>query len=83
MPNQAIHEQIDVLLFGKAFPEVHRTKDAPITFLGPMHRLLYHDPLFSLLSPFPAVSIAHDLSDHLSTPLIPLVYLINPRLVVD
>jgi hypothetical protein len=82
MPSQDIHEQIDLILFGKAFPEVHRAKDAPIEMLGPFHRLLYHDPLYSLTNPHPAVSLMHDLVDHLTVPLIPLVYLIDPKMVL-
>jgi len=82
MPSQAIHEQIDIALFGQAYPEVHRTKDAPIETLGPLHRILCHDPLYSLTGPFPAVSVAHDLVDHLTLPLVPLVYLIDPKLVI-
>ena len=82
MPSQEIHEQIDLILFGKAYPEIHRSKDAPIETLGPLHRILYHDPVYSLASPFPAVSMTHDLVDHLTMPLVPLVYLINPKMVL-
>lgn len=82
MPSQAIHEQIDLILFGRSYPEVHKAKDAPIETLGPLHRILYHDPLSSLASPFPAVSMAHDLVDHLTMPLIPLIYLIDPKMVL-
>jgi len=81
-PSQEIHEKIDLLLFGKSYPEIHRAKDAPIEMLGPFHRVLYHDPLSSLLSPNPSVAVAHDLVDHLTLPLVPIAYIIDRKLVI-
>jgi len=81
MPGQKLHEKIDTIVFGKAYPEVHAAKDAPWEVLGPLHRIVFHDPLYSLLSGHPAVSTVHDIVDVATLPLAPLVALVEPRLV--
>jgi len=81
MPGQHIHEQIDILLFGEAYPEVHKHKDEPWAWLGPYHRLLRHDPLYSLTSPNPLSSMAHDLADFITLPMAPIVSIIAPELM--
>ena len=37
------HKTADWLVFGKAFPEVHKAIDSPWKTLGRWHRIKYHD----------------------------------------
>ena len=83
MPSQAVHEEIDRIFFGKAFPEIHRDKDAPFAQLGLFHRLVRHDLTYALNCPEPAVSLVHDAADFLTLPMAPIALLVNPKLVLD
>jgi len=44
MPRRKIHEQLDMLLFGKRYSWLHRWMDEPWKRLGKEHRRLRHDP---------------------------------------
>ena len=83
MPNTRIHCQIDKILFGKSFESIHRSKDAPIYFLGPFHHILNHDPIYNLSTENPASAFVHDLADAVTLPLVPIVFLIDPSMVLD
>jgi len=83
MPSQMIHEMIDKAVFNRTFPEIHRIKDAPFDHLGPLHRILYHDPLYNLfISGNPGPAFVHDIADILTTPAIPILLITNPEYVL-
>lgn len=42
MPSHKTHKMIDVLILGRAHPEVHKYLDEPVKWLGPRHRILRH-----------------------------------------
>jgi hypothetical protein len=43
MPDHKIHQTLDYMLFGKAFPEIHKFMDSAQPYLQSNHRILYHD----------------------------------------
>src|SRR5208337_1082467 len=49
MPSHRVHRAITRLLLGKPHAKVHRAIDYPYKFLGPKHRILFHDPVTSVL----------------------------------
>ena len=63
MPDQETHELVDKLVFGKAFPEVHKATDEPYARLGKLHRIERHDPLYGLSTGQPLVHLLHVLVD--------------------
>lgn len=83
MPSQSAHEALDVILFGSAHPDVHRNKDTAIGEMFIAHRLFGHDPFYNLRTSHPPSAFAHDLADLATLPLTPLLWLIDPKLVVD
>jgi hypothetical protein len=42
-PSLAVHNYIDRIHFGRAFPRLHRRLDKPVFYLGRRHRELFHD----------------------------------------
>jgi len=70
MPSRKVHKLIDRLLLGREYEYVHKFKDYPSKFLGPRHRVLFHDLLtdvaIGLLTRDPkalASAVLHDLTD--------------------
>ncbi|MGD0424724.1 MAG: hypothetical protein ABSA92_14895 [Candidatus Bathyarchaeia archaeon] len=49
MPSHRVHKEITRWLLGKPHAKVHRAIDYPYKFLGPKHRILFHDPVTSVL----------------------------------
>ena len=45
MPGRKAHRRATKLLLGDGHDEVHRALDWPHRFLGPRHRVLFHDPV--------------------------------------
>ncbi len=72
MPNLDIHKKICEYFLGQPYEDIHIIKDLPAKYLGPMHRILFHDPLFNLLiskgdfKRFLAGCL-HDLTDFIDT----------------
>ena len=84
MPSHRVHLEIDKVIFGKAFPEVHKAKDEPYATMGIFHRLLYHDPFYNIfISGNPVVATVHDIADAAFLPLAPLALLVKPEFVLD
>jgi len=83
MPSQTIHETIDVALFGRSYPHIHRNKDYPINEYFIAHRLLHHDPFYNLLTEHPPSAFVHDITDALTLPMVPLLFVLNPKLITD
>jgi hypothetical protein len=42
LPKHKTHKSVDKIIFGKAYPEVHKAIDSGYAFLGPRHRRLFH-----------------------------------------
>lgn len=49
MPSHRVHKEITRWLLGKPHGKVHQALDYPYKFLGPRHRILFHDPITSVL----------------------------------
>lgn len=45
MPSWRLHRLVDKIVLGREYPEVHRALDLPYLWLGPKHRILFHDPI--------------------------------------
>ena len=43
MPDHKLHRTLDILLFGRDFPEVHKLMDSLQPILQSNHRIAYHD----------------------------------------
>jgi hypothetical protein len=43
MPDHKLHATLDYMLFGRAFPEIHKFMDSAQPYLQSNHRILYHD----------------------------------------
>lgn len=43
MPAHPMHENLDVMIFGRRHPEVHDALDIFAKDIGPEHRKMYHD----------------------------------------
>jgi hypothetical protein len=43
MPSNKVHRYMDRVLFGKSYWKIHDAIDKPWLFLGPRHRVLFHD----------------------------------------
>lgn len=43
MPDHKLHATLDYILFGRAFPEIHKFMDSAQPYLQSNHRILYHD----------------------------------------
>ena len=43
LPSLKVHNFIDRVFLGRAFPRLHRRLDKPVFFLGRYHRKLFHD----------------------------------------
>jgi hypothetical protein len=54
MPSHKLHKYVDKLMFGKAYPEVHKALDKPCFWLGKKHRILFHDPLSAMILAYKA-----------------------------
>ena len=42
-PNHEVHRYIDRQVTGKEYPDIHKSLDWPVSFLGRGHRVLFHD----------------------------------------
>ena len=82
MPSQVVHEKIDKMIFGQAYPEIHQHKDEPFQQMGLFHRIVRHDPLYAFSCPEPTVSLVHDFADIMLLPFAPVALLVDPRLVL-
>jgi hypothetical protein len=49
MPSHRVHRAITTWVLGKHHGKVHKAIDYPYKFLGSKHRILFHDPLTSVL----------------------------------
>jgi hypothetical protein len=45
VPSWRLHRLVDKIVLGREYPEVHRALDLPYLWLGPKHRILFHDPI--------------------------------------
>jgi len=52
MPSRKVHEQLDMLLFGKRYSWIHRWMDEPWKRLGKEHRRMRHDPWHTPIQAF-------------------------------
>jgi len=43
MPDHKLHATLDYMLFGRAFPDIHKFMDSAQPYLQSNHRILYHD----------------------------------------
>ena len=64
VPNRKIHNLINFLLLGDTYDWLNKLIDYPSVFLGPYHRILFHnekiDPLITLLATGdPKAALAH------------------------
>lgn len=44
MPSRRIHKLVDQILLGKDYEWLHKYIDNPSKYLGPYHRILFHNP---------------------------------------
>jgi hypothetical protein len=49
VPSWKVHRLVDKIILGREYPEVHRALDLPYIWLGPRHRILFHDPASAML----------------------------------
>ncbi len=49
MPSHRVHREITRRVLGKPHNKVHSAIDYPYKFLGPKHRILFHDPITAVL----------------------------------
>jgi hypothetical protein len=49
MPSHRVHRAITARILGKPHDKVHKAIDYPYKFLGPRHRVLFHDPITAVL----------------------------------
>jgi hypothetical protein len=52
VPSWRLHRLVDKIVLGREYPEVHRALDLPYLWLGPKHRILFHDPVTATLLGF-------------------------------
>lgn len=64
MPSRRVHNNINRILLGRDYDWLNKAVDQPSRLLGPLHRMLFHDPhvdplLTLLVTGDPDAMIAH------------------------